>query len=73
LSQTARRHDIDAEVADGFSNLTRDAGPARGVFDVGDHQVDAVAIHQRRQRPLHEFASRLAHDIADKENLDHAS
>ena len=43
----ARRHHVDAVVEDGVGDVAGDAEAGRGVLDVGDHEVDAVALDER--------------------------
>ena len=42
-------HHVDAEIEEFFGERRRDAEAGRGVFAVGDYQIDGVLLNQRRQ------------------------
>jgi hypothetical protein len=65
----ARRHHVDAVAQDSVGDVSGHAEAGGGVFDVGNHQVDAVLGDQRRDRALGDLAPRLAEDVADEEDL----
>ena len=43
--------------------------PAGRVLDVGDDEVDAALLDERRDRPPRDVPARLADDVADEQNL----
>ena len=65
----AGRHHIDAVRPNRVAELAGDAEAAGGIFDIRDHQVDAVVLNQRPERRAQDCAARLAHDIADEQDL----
>ena len=66
----AQRDRVDAEAQQFFRQRGRDARAARDVFAVRDHEVDAVRADDAGQQLFHRRAARLAHDIADEQNLE---
>ena len=47
----ARRHHVDAPVEQLVADLAGDAEAGRGVLGVGDDEIDAVVVDERRRAP----------------------
>jgi hypothetical protein len=65
----AGSHHVDAEIEKLFRQRRRDSETGRGIFAVGDHEVDCVLLAQFRQAIFYDRAPGPAKDIADKKNF----
>src|SRR5579859_494737 len=58
-----------AQIKQLVSDCGCEAKAARGVFGIGDYQIDLVRLNQVREVIAHNFASRAAENVTDEENL----
>jgi hypothetical protein len=65
----AGRHHVDAEIEKFFGERGSDSEASRGVFTVGDNDIDAVMPAQFGQAIFYDRSSRTAENVADKENF----
>ena len=62
----ARCDDRHAHLEQLTGDLRRDAETTRGIFPIGDDQVDNMPRHDLVERPPDDATPRLTHHIADK-------
>ena len=60
---------VDACGEDFIGSFWRDARAARGVFAVGNDEINSVALAISRQKVPQRMAARLTDDIADKKQF----
>ena len=65
----AAGEDIHPLVQEEVGHLGGDADAAGGVFAVGHHQVDEIAVHRPGQEFFHRPAARGPDDIADEQDI----
>ena len=63
----AQRDRVDARLLQLGDDLRRQPRPRRGVLGIGDDQIEPLLNNQTGQRPLDDFPSGLADDVADEE------
>ena len=68
----AQRDGIDPALQQRLRDRTRDAGPGRRVFTIGDDKIDAPLGPQRSQAARDDVAARPAHDVANEQQLQHS-
>ncbi len=68
----AGRDHVDAGVKEVRGGARRNAGTARAVFAVGDHQIAQQLLTPEGQQRRHGAASRLADDVTDEQDAHHA-
>ena len=62
-------HHVDAEIEKFFRQRRRDSKPSRGIFAVGDDQIDGVLLAQFRQSIFYDRPPRTAKNVTDKKNF----
>jgi len=65
----AGRHHFDAEIEQFFRQRRRNAESSRGVFAVGNHQIDRVLLPQLRQTLLDDVPPRASENVTNKKNF----
>ncbi len=61
--------DIDVAAIQLFNDFARHAESGRGIFTIGDHEIDPSFLDDPREKLTDSPPSRLAHDVTDKEYL----
>src|SRR5262249_21727303 len=64
----ARGHHIDPVLEQLIADLARDAEAGRGVFGIGNYEVDAVMLNDGAKAALHKIATGAPDDVTDEEN-----
>lgn len=62
-------HHVDPEIEQFFRQGRRDSEPCRGIFAIGNHQIDGVLLAEFRQPVLYDRSSRTAKNVTDKKNF----
>jgi hypothetical protein len=65
----AGRHDVDAEIEELFGERGSDSKAGRGIFAVGDDEVDRVLPSKFRKAVFYDRSSGTAKNVADEKNF----
>ena len=69
VDMVAHGNAVHAALAQLVVDSRGDAGPAGGVLGVGHHQVQLFLLDEPGQGAAYYFPPRLAHDVADKQDV----
>jgi hypothetical protein len=65
----SRGHHVNAEIEELFRQRWRDSEPSRGIFAVGDHEIDGVLLAQFRQALSYDGPPGAPENVTDKKNF----